>query len=117
GMCLYYLLTGDEPTRIEQLRTVSHSAALRHMSIRLAKFPMPQELREVIFRAVEENQAARYQSDEAMLKDLEAVYSTSPIKPAREAQVSTPYPLPPEFPDKALLPEDQRRLKEVERRV
>jgi serine/threonine protein kinase len=77
GVVLYEMLTGELPFRGDRDLSIIHSIVHEDpRPIRLQKPPVPQELQQVVARALKKKREARYGSAEEMLKDLKA-YETS----------------------------------------
>jgi dienelactone hydrolase len=73
GVVLYEMLTGELPFRGDRDLSIIHSIIHEEPKpIRLSKPPVPQELQQVVSRALEKKIEARYNSAEEMLKDLTA---------------------------------------------
>ena len=77
GVVLYEMLTGDVPFKGDRDVSIIYSIVHEEpKSLKLRKPPVPEELQQVIARALKKNRDSRYGSAEEMLKDLKA-YQTS----------------------------------------
>ena len=77
GVVLYEILTGDLPFKGDRDVSVIYSIVhAEPRSLKLRKPPVPEELQQVIGRALKKKRESRYGSAEEMLKDLRA-YQTS----------------------------------------
>jgi dienelactone hydrolase/predicted Ser/Thr protein kinase len=73
GVVLYEMLTGELPFRGDRDLSIIHSIVHEEPKpIKLRKPPVPQELQQVVVRALKKKIEARYNSAEEMLKDLKA---------------------------------------------
>jgi dienelactone hydrolase/predicted Ser/Thr protein kinase len=77
GVVLYEMLTGELPFKGDRDVSVIYSIVhAEPRSLKLRKPPVPEELQQVIGRALKKKRESRYGSAEEMLKDLRA-YQTS----------------------------------------
>ena len=77
GVVLYEMLTGELPFKGDRDLSIIHSIVHEEpKSLKVRKPPVPEELQQVIARALKKNRDGRYGSAEEMLKDLRA-YQTS----------------------------------------
>jgi predicted esterase len=73
GVVLYEMLTGGLPFRGDRDLSVIHSIVHEEpKSLKVRKPPIPEELQQVVARALRKNRDARYGSAGDMLKDLKA---------------------------------------------
>ena len=76
GVVLYEMLTGELPFKGDRDVSIIYSIVHEEpKSIKLRKPPVPEELQQVIARALKKNRESRYGSAEEMLKDLRGNYS------------------------------------------
>jgi eukaryotic-like serine/threonine-protein kinase len=77
GVVLYEMLTGEVPFKGDRDVSIIYSIVHEEpKSLRVRKPPVPEELQQVIARALKKNREARYGSADDMLKDLKA-YQTA----------------------------------------
>lgn len=76
GVVLYEMLTGELPFKGDRDVSIIYSIVHEEpKSIKLRKPLVPEELQQVIARALKKNRESRYGSAEEMLKDLRGNYS------------------------------------------